>query len=317
MTTRRNGGTSPRSRRPSRSRSSSARSPRSEQQTQPLPSTTVRSSTRRSRWWSIATSPSSFTITAVSPICGWESSRASSVVLPLPRKPVRRVTGVFSAKAADELRIERIERPPGELRSLCPEHAEVVDDRGVPLAVSQDVDAAGPVAELEAVVAEHPVHEPDAEDASAPPTVLLGPVVVEQHTTERTHLVSLSTCDWGGWNGQGDRLCVRHRCRRGGRLARLVRRRRLARRHLARHLRRRDRNAAPVEALRAQRPEDDLVHTRTLDRDVPRADEDGRRRRARDRHARLLAREPDLDDPRAGGGRPPQVHRLDRGRVRP
>ena len=50
MTTRRNGGTSPRSRRPRRSRSSSARSPRSEQQTQPFPSTTVRSSTRRSRW---------------------------------------------------------------------------------------------------------------------------------------------------------------------------------------------------------------------------------------------------------------------------
>ena len=33
-----------------------------------------------------------------------------------------------------------------------------------------------------------------------------------------------------------------------------------------------------------------------LDRDVPGADEDGRRRRPRDRHARLLAREPDLDD---------------------
>jgi hypothetical protein len=31
---------------------------------------TVRSSTRRSRWWSIATSPSSLTITAVSPIPG-------------------------------------------------------------------------------------------------------------------------------------------------------------------------------------------------------------------------------------------------------
>ena len=38
----------------SRSRSSSARSPRRVQQTQPFPSSTVRSSTRRSRWWSIA-----------------------------------------------------------------------------------------------------------------------------------------------------------------------------------------------------------------------------------------------------------------------
>ena len=33
-------------------------------------------------------------------------------------------------------------------------------------------------------------------------------------------------------------------------------------------------------------------------------------------HARVLAREPDRDDPRAGGGRPRQVHRPDRGGVR-
>ena len=81
------------SRRPSRSRSSSARSPRSVQQTQPLASSTVRSSTRRSRWWSMPTSPSSFTITAVSPMSGWASRRESSVVLPLPRNPVTSVTG--------------------------------------------------------------------------------------------------------------------------------------------------------------------------------------------------------------------------------
>ena len=36
----------------------------------------------------------------------------------------------------------------------------------------------------------------------------------------------------------------------------------------------------------------------------------------RDRHARLLAREPDLDDARAGGKGPAQVHFVDRGRVR-
>ena len=52
----------------------------------------------------------------------------------------------------------------------------------------------------------------------------------------------------------------------------------------------------PAEALRQIRPEDDLVHPGPLDRDVPRGDAAGRRRRPRDRHARLLAREPDLDD---------------------
>ena len=62
----RSDGISPRWRRPRRSSSSSPRSPRIVQQTQPLPSRTVRSSTRRSRWWSIPTSPSSLTITAVS-----------------------------------------------------------------------------------------------------------------------------------------------------------------------------------------------------------------------------------------------------------
>src|SRR6266496_4412907 len=70
-------------------------------------------------------------------------------------------------------------------------------------------------------------------------------------------------------------------------------------------------------ALPILRPEDDLVHSGTLDRDLPRADQAGRRRRPRDRYARLLAREPDLDDARAGGGRPRQVHRPDRGRLRP
>ena len=64
------------------------RSPRSVQQTQPLRRTTVRSSTCRTRWWSIAISPSSLTSTPFPPCPGGASSAEISVVLPLPRKPV-------------------------------------------------------------------------------------------------------------------------------------------------------------------------------------------------------------------------------------
>ena len=55
-------------------------------------------------------------------------------------------------------------------------------------------------------------------------------------------------------------------------LARLVRRRGLARRHLARRVRRRGRDAPAAEAVRQVRHEDDLVHPGPLDRDVPRGD---------------------------------------------
>src|SRR2546421_9043030 len=189
MTTRRNAGISPRSRLLSRSRSSSARSPRKEQQTQPFPRTTVRSSTRRNRWWSSATSPSSLTITAVSPISGWGSKRERSVVFALPRKPVSSATGVYelSGKGAEEIGVERVERPPGERSRLRPEDAEVVDDHSTTLGVAKDVDAAGPIVEGQPEVLEHAVYEPDAQRTTAPAPVLLGPVVAEQDTTERTH----------------------------------------------------------------------------------------------------------------------------------
>ena len=49
----------------------------------------------------------------------------------------------------------------------------------------------------------------------------------------------------------------------------------------------------------------------------PRETEHGRRRRPRDRHPRLHAREPDRDDARAGDRRPRQVHRPRRARLRP
>ena len=57
--------------------------------------------------------------------------------------------------------------------------------------------------------------------------------------------------------------------------------------------------------------QDDLVHPRPFDRDLPRADAGGRRRRPRDRHARLQPRKPGRDDAGAGGGDLRQVHRGD------
>ena len=56
----------------------------------------------------------------------------------------------------------------------------------------------------------------------------------------------------------------------------------------------------------------DLVLARPLDRDLPRAVRGGRRRRPRDRRARLLPREPDRDEPRAGDRGPRPLHRPDR-----
>src|ERR671933_776164 len=65
------------------------------QQTHPFPSKTVRSSTRRRRWWSSPTSPNSLTRTAVLATDGSDNTLPRSVVLPLPRKPVTIVTGRF------------------------------------------------------------------------------------------------------------------------------------------------------------------------------------------------------------------------------
>ena len=70
------------------------RSPATWQQTQPLGSSTMFSEAVRTSAWSIATGPNSFTITAQSPAAGCATRRLSSVVLPLPRKPVSSVTGV-------------------------------------------------------------------------------------------------------------------------------------------------------------------------------------------------------------------------------
>src|ERR671919_1056176 len=164
-TTRSKAGISPRVRRERRSRSSSARSPRIAQHTQPFARRTVRSSTCRRRWWSIPTSPSSLTSTAVSPRSGWRRRLARSVVLPLPRNPVSTVTGslLAMAEAGDEAGIERIEAPSRQALGLSPEGSEVGDDGRAALAVAEDVDAAAPVSELEPEVGQDAVQEADAQ----------------------------------------------------------------------------------------------------------------------------------------------------------
>ena len=66
------------------------------QQRQPLESRTVLSSTVSTSWWSMPTSPNSLMSTAASPSEGCFKSWLSSVVLPLPRKPVSTMIGVSS-----------------------------------------------------------------------------------------------------------------------------------------------------------------------------------------------------------------------------
>ncbi len=125
-------------------------------------SSTVRSSTRRSRWWSIATSPSSLTITAVSPMSGWASRRESSVVFPLPRKPVTQRDRRLQTRArpAEPGRAGRAARPAS--RSASTQSApRFVDDGRAPLAVAEDVDAAAPVVEPQPEVVEHAVQQRD------------------------------------------------------------------------------------------------------------------------------------------------------------
>ena len=138
-------------------------------------------------------SPSSFTITAVSPMPGWPRRLAISVVLPLPRKPVTSATGSLpsAAKGVHEAGVERVEGSAGEALRLDPQHAKVVDDGRPALAVPQDVDSASPVVEPQTEVIEHPVRELHPEDARPAAAVLLGPVLFEKRIAESAHVVAL------------------------------------------------------------------------------------------------------------------------------
>ena len=183
------------------------------QQTQPLSSSTVRSSTRRSRWWSIPISPSSFTITAVSPMPGWPSRREISVVLPLPRKPVTSATGSLAvscqALRRGRGRAGRAARPASRSASAQSD-AEVVDDGRPALAVAQDVDASAPVVERAARSARAPGSASATRKTRArAPAILLGPVLVQEHTAESAHVVALyhqQSSHRRRRNGQGDLL---------------------------------------------------------------------------------------------------------------
>src|SRR6478672_3637292 len=119
----------------------------------------------------MATSPSSLTSTAVSPIAGCASSAEISVVLPLRRKPVTRTTPRRSAIRAPqrgaERRVERVERASGEALGLGPERRQVVDGLGAPLAVVEDVPGAAPVAQRHAEPGQDAPHHPRAHYAPA------------------------------------------------------------------------------------------------------------------------------------------------------
>src|SRR6516162_2270538 len=130
------------------------------QQRQPDCSTTVVSSSRSSRWWSRAISPNSLISTAVSENPGSRSNRCKSVVLPEPRKPVIRVTGVNSGIASAKLGLqpgnqilfERIARSANEPLCSCPEMRKVVDHLGLPSCGPQHERAALPVDERHPIV---------------------------------------------------------------------------------------------------------------------------------------------------------------------
>src|SRR5215203_614697 len=185
MTTRSSLGISPLWSMSRSSLSAPTRSSRVVQQTQPLPSRTVRSSTRRRRWWSSPTSPNSLTRTAVLAIDGSDSTLARRVVLPLPRKPVTTVTGRLVSLYCTFLSVMRrgerltqrgvkgIRRPARQLRRRRPQGTEILDQLGSPLAVAQHVLAPAPVLYPEAVVAQHLVGQNRPVGAVAAPVALV------------------------------------------------------------------------------------------------------------------------------------------------
>ena len=87
------GAHAPAARRATRSPRVRARSPRTAQQRQPPASSTTESSADSTSRWSMPIAPSSLTTTAVSRSPSARSRRLRSVVLPLPRNPVRTKTG--------------------------------------------------------------------------------------------------------------------------------------------------------------------------------------------------------------------------------
>src|SRR3984893_17179694 len=110
-------------------------------------------------------SPNSLINRAVSDRAGSSSSRASSVVLPEPRKPVINVTGVKSGSVSakltlherDQSLIEWIAGPAEEALGGHPEMREIIDDLGFAGCGRQDERAALPVCEVHSVVFQNAV----------------------------------------------------------------------------------------------------------------------------------------------------------------
>src|SRR5215218_4292450 len=185
MTTRSSRGISPFWSMSRSSRRAPTRSSRVVQHTQPLPRRTVRSSTRRRRWWSRPTSPNSLTRTAVLAIDGSDSTRPRSVVLPLPRKPVTTVTGrlvlllstslpvVRRGQRLPQTGIQGIQRPARQPRRRGPEGAKMLDELRAPFAIAEHVLAPAPIFHAKAVVAQHLVRQDGPVGAVAPPVTLI------------------------------------------------------------------------------------------------------------------------------------------------
>ena len=137
------------------------------------------------------TSPSSLTITAVSPISGWASSRESSVVLPLPRKPVSRMTRRLHDSAATSSGSSGSSGRPASRSASTQTAPRLSTTARPPLAVAQHPDPAAPVVEPEPVDGEHAVEQAPAEDPAAAAALLLGPVVVQKDAAEDAHRASV------------------------------------------------------------------------------------------------------------------------------
>src|SRR5882757_2767019 len=173
-TSRRKAGTTPRSRLEWRSLMADDSSPRMVQHRHPDCSSTIVSSIRSSRWWSSPISPNSLISTAVSASAGSASRRCNSVVLPEPRKPVIRLTGVKTGSAMktlqpdDEVGIERIAGPAQQLLGGGPQMTEILDQLGLAGRRRQDERARLPVAERQLVIGEHPAGAGDAMCPLAP-----------------------------------------------------------------------------------------------------------------------------------------------------
>src|SRR5215472_4830051 len=135
---------------------------------------------------------------------GERRRRCSNVVLPLPRKPVRRLTGMRSEtlnlfppssplKRVNERAVERIARPAEQTFGSWPQGRDIVDNLGRSRGCAQNILATLPVGERESIVPQHAVgklNAPQARLAHGDPLDArrIGPVdLTFEQTTQCTH----------------------------------------------------------------------------------------------------------------------------------